>query len=131
VTANNLCSRSLGSQGRVYYASQISHSPPTFCLFCNKEGLFSINYKRYLERKFRESLGFEGTPLRFVWRSKRVRDIGQARLKGSVGAAGKKPRAEGTKGESSAKRPRTGRATSDPKHSPGHGKAKARYITRG
>jgi GTP-binding protein len=68
--------------GKIYYANQVSHSPPTFALFCNRPALFSDNYKRYLERKLRESLAFEGTPLRFVWRGKRVREIGQENKKG-------------------------------------------------
>jgi GTP-binding protein len=80
-------------QGKIYYANQISHSPPTFAFFCNRPALFSDNYKRYLERKLRESLAFEGTPLRFVWRGKRVREIGQENKKGQsstkAGSSGK------------------------------------------
>ena len=84
-----------GGAGRIYYASQVSHSPPTLCLFVNKATLFSINYKRYLERKFREGLGFEGSPLRFVWRGKRVRDLRQDRLRGAEGSPKGNPKGRG------------------------------------
>ena len=70
-------------QGKVYYVNQVAHSPPTLCMFCNKPGLFSDNYRRYLERKFREGLGFEGTPIKFLWRGKRVRAMQQERRRSS------------------------------------------------
>ena len=88
------------STGKVYYANQISHSPPTICLFCNKAGLFGDNYKRYLERKVRESLGFEGTPLRFMWRGKRARDVG-SRDKGPTRSSTSKGRYKGDKSSQS------------------------------
>ena len=46
-------------------------------MFCNKPALFSDNYRRYLDRKFREGLGFEGAPIKFIWRGKRVRTMEQ------------------------------------------------------
>lgn len=66
-------------QGKVYYCNQVDVSPPTIVMFCNKPALFHENYRRYLDRKFRESLGFEGTPIKFVWRGKRVRALEQDR----------------------------------------------------
>ncbi len=63
-----------GRQGRIYYATQVATSPPSFTLFVNEPKLFGDTYRRYLERQFREGLGFEGTPLRLFWRGKQQRD---------------------------------------------------------
>ncbi|KAJ8600827.1 hypothetical protein CTAYLR_006405 [Chrysophaeum taylorii] len=59
---------------KIYFVSQPSVSPPTIVFMCNNPTLFTNNYKRYLERKIRESLPFEGTPIRLVFRGKRLRD---------------------------------------------------------
>lgn len=63
-----------GKQGRIYYGTQVSSQPPTFALFVNDPKLFNENYRRYVERQFRKSLGFEGTPIRLLWRGKRTRE---------------------------------------------------------
>lgn len=59
-----------GKQGRVYYCTQVSSRPPTIAMFVNDPSLFGDNYRRYIEGKFRKSLGFVGTPIRIVWRGK-------------------------------------------------------------
>jgi len=64
-----------GRQGRIYYGTQVSTHPPTIALFVNDPHLFGDGYRRYVERKFRESLGFAGTPLRLLWRGKKMRDL--------------------------------------------------------
>ncbi len=64
-----------GRQGRVYYATQVASSPPSFTLFVNDPKLFGDSYRRYLERQLREGLGFEGTPLKLFWRGKQQRDL--------------------------------------------------------
>jgi GTP-binding protein len=64
-----------GKQGRIYYGTQVSSQPPTIALFVNDPKLFSDSYRRYVERQFREALGFEGTPIRLLWRGKRTRDL--------------------------------------------------------
>ncbi|CAM9632895.1 unnamed protein product [Chrysoparadoxa australica] len=71
------------AQGKIYYCNQVSSKPPTFAIFCNNPKLFSDNYRRYLERKFREQLGFKGAPMRFLWRGKRLRRILQEESKAS------------------------------------------------
>jgi GTPase len=63
-----------GRQGKIYYGTQVSAQPPSFALFVNDPNLFKENYRRYIERQFREGLGFAGTPLRIFWRGKKVRD---------------------------------------------------------
>ncbi|MEB3168234.1 MAG: GTP-binding protein, partial [Synechococcaceae cyanobacterium] len=63
-----------GRQGRVYYGTQVASRPPSFTLFVNDPKLFGDTYRRYVERQIRESLGFEGTPIRLFWRGKQQRD---------------------------------------------------------
>jgi len=43
-------------------------------LFVNDPKRFNENYKRYIEGQFRKQLGFKGTPIRLVWRGKKVRE---------------------------------------------------------
>jgi GTPase len=63
-----------GKQGKIYYGTQVSTKPPTFALFVNNPAVFKDNYRRYVERQFREVLGFAGTPLKIFWRGKKVRE---------------------------------------------------------
>ena len=63
-----------GRQLRIYYATQQSVAPPTFVLFVNDEELMHFSYERYIENQFRKSFGFEGTPIKFILRSKKGGD---------------------------------------------------------
>ena len=67
--------------GNIHYVVQASTCPPTFVLFCNDAKLFTDTYKNFLERKIRESLGFEGTPLKLIFRSKPLRKSEQDKKK--------------------------------------------------
>lgn len=60
--------------GKIYYVSQTSTKPPTMVAICNDPRLFSPNYRRYLERKIRDSLPFVGTPIKLILRGKRLRE---------------------------------------------------------
>jgi len=65
-----------GAQAKIYYCNQVSTRPPTIIVFCNDPRLVNDNYRRYLDRKFRESLdGFEATPIRWIFRGRRQRDM--------------------------------------------------------
>lgn len=68
--------------GRIYYCMQISASPPTFVFFVNDPALFTDNYQRFLERKVRDALNLEGTPIKMIWRGKALRDVSRATSKG-------------------------------------------------
>ena len=63
-----------GRQGRLYYATQVASSPPSFTLFVNDPKLFGDSYRRYLERQLRDGLGFQGTPIKLFWRGKQQRE---------------------------------------------------------
>jgi GTPase len=79
-----------GAQAKIYYCNQVSTRPPTVVVFCNDPKLINDNYRRYLDRKFRESLdGFEATPIRWIFRGRRQRDIMRARdMNGDPGDGG-------------------------------------------
>lgn len=63
-----------GKQGKIYYGTQVATKPPTIALFVNDPKRLDENYRRYIEKQFRQQLGFSCTPLRLLWRGKRVRD---------------------------------------------------------
>ena len=50
--------------------AQAATRPPTFVCFVNEAGLFTDEYRRYLERQLRDNVGFPGTPLRIYFRGK-------------------------------------------------------------
>jgi GTPase len=64
-----------GKQGRIYYGTQVSSQPPTIALFVNEPKRFNDNYRRYIDRQFRDQLGFTGTPVRLIWRGKKMREL--------------------------------------------------------
>ena len=51
-----------GKQPRILFATQASARPPTFVLFTS--GFLEAGYRRFLERRLRETFGFEGSPIR-------------------------------------------------------------------
>ncbi|MEC4805490.1 MAG: ribosome biogenesis GTPase Der [Jaaginema sp. PMC 1079.18] len=63
-----------GKQGKIYYGTQVSSRPPAIALFVNDPKRFNDNYRRYIERQFRTTLGFTGTPIRIFWRGKKARE---------------------------------------------------------
>lgn len=52
-----------GRAVKINYATQVSVAPPKFVLFCNYPELIHFSYARYIENKFREAFGFDGTPI--------------------------------------------------------------------
>ena len=59
-----------GRRLKIYYVSQVGVKPPLFSFKINSRPLMHFSYSRYLENKIRESFGFEGTSLKFVFREK-------------------------------------------------------------
>ncbi|HUO38287.1 MAG TPA: ribosome biogenesis GTPase Der [Mycobacterium sp.] len=51
-----------GKQPRILFATQAAARPPTFVLFTT--GFLEAGYRRFLERRLRETFGFEGSPIR-------------------------------------------------------------------
>jgi len=63
-----------GKLPRILFATQATARPPTFVLFTT--GFLEAGYRRFLERKLRETFGFEGSPIRI---NVRVREKRTAR----------------------------------------------------
>lgn len=57
-----------GRAVRLLYANQVAAEPPTFVIFTNDPKNVTDSYRRYVERGMREVWGFEGVPLRFIYR---------------------------------------------------------------
>jgi GTP-binding protein len=51
-----------GKQPKILFATQATARPPTFVLFTS--GFLEAGYRRFLERKLRETFGFDGSPIR-------------------------------------------------------------------
>lgn len=55
---------------RMYYASQVAVSPPTFLLSVNDPTALHFSYRRFLINQIRAAWDFEGTPIRLVLRKR-------------------------------------------------------------
>lgn len=58
-----------GKQPRILFATQVSSRPPRFVIFAS--GFLEAGYRRFIERRLRETFEFEGTPIEI---SVRVRE---------------------------------------------------------
>ncbi len=59
-----------GRRVKFYYATQVGTKPPTFVIFTNSPEGVHFSYERYLANRFREAFGFEGTPIRIIFRGR-------------------------------------------------------------
>jgi len=57
-----------GKRLKVLYVAQAEASTPTFVFFVNDPELVHFSYRRFLETQLRSAFGFEGTPIRMVFR---------------------------------------------------------------
>lgn len=55
---------------RIFYALQSGVEPPTFLFFVNDPKKVKPNFKRYLERRIRDTFRLEGTPVRLRFRAR-------------------------------------------------------------
>ena len=63
-----------GKRLRLYYITQVSVKPPTFVIFINDKELTHFSYTRYIENRIRESFGFKGTPIHFIYRERKEKE---------------------------------------------------------
>lgn len=61
----------LGTQAKVFYASQIGTHPPTIALVVNKPDLFEGQYERYLLNRLRDVLPYSEVPIRLQFTARR------------------------------------------------------------
>lgn len=66
-----------GRAPRILFATQASARPPTFVLFST--GFLEAGYRRFLERRLRETFGFEGSPIRINVRVREKRGTKRSR----------------------------------------------------
>jgi GTP-binding protein len=59
-----------GRRPKIFYATQAGVAPPTFVFFANDAASIHFSYKRYLENRLRDAFGFDGTPIRLVFRDR-------------------------------------------------------------
>ena len=55
---------------KMNYITQVSTAPPTFVISTNYPESIHFSYERYLLNKMRDQFGFEGAPIRFLFRKK-------------------------------------------------------------
>ena len=55
---------------KLNYITQVSTAPPTFVIYTNKPEGIHFSYQRYLLNQMRETFGFEGVPVRLLFRKK-------------------------------------------------------------
>jgi len=56
---------------RIYYVTQAQIKPPTFVAITNEPEGIHFSYQRYIINQIRHRFGFEGTPIRVRYRSRR------------------------------------------------------------
>lgn len=59
-----------GKYIKIKYITQLPTKTPTFAFFCNLPQYIKSAYERYLENKLRHHFGFEGVPVKLVFRKK-------------------------------------------------------------
>ena len=55
---------------KINYVTQVRSAPPVFQFFTNQPKGVREGYRRYLENRLRESFGFEGVPVKLVFKQK-------------------------------------------------------------
>jgi GTPase len=101
---------------KIFYATQVAVAPPTFVFFARHAAQVHFSYRRFLENQIRAEFGFDGTPIRLIFRERASSrtDNNPGRARG--GAGGPRARASGA---------------GKPGSRPGRGKAPARKGTSG
>ncbi len=114
-----------GKRPKLFYATQVAVAPPTFVFFAREAGSVHFSYRRYLENRLREAFGFDGTPIRLVFRERTsvqlekrratVKPVGSRTARTGRGPTGARP----TGPRPSTTRPGSGTGTSRPQGAAG------------
>lgn len=59
-----------GRKLKIFYATQVATSPPTFVIFVNDPEAMHFSYQRYLQNSLRKAINLEGTPINVIIRKK-------------------------------------------------------------
>jgi GTPase len=68
-----------GKAPRLYYVTQAEHSPPKFVVVTSAPDSVHFSYQRFVINQLRKHFGFEGVPLRMVYKQKRRTERGERR----------------------------------------------------
>ena len=78
-----------GHRPKLFYATQAAVAPPTFVFFASDASAVHFSYRRYLENRLRDTFGFDGTPIRLVFRDRSsVKLPRRKKARGSAGGLG-------------------------------------------
>src|SRR5712692_3356614 len=80
-----------GKRLTVLYVNQVEAGSPTFLVFVNDPELVHFSYQRFLESRLRKAFGFEGTPVRLLFRGRGKGDESDVRPRPHA-ARGKRPK---------------------------------------
>ncbi|HEY4186603.1 MAG TPA: ribosome biogenesis GTPase Der [Polyangia bacterium] len=61
----------MGKHVRLFFGTQVSVKPPTFVFSTSHPDVVPPSYRRFLANQFRQTYGFEGTPVRIVLRERK------------------------------------------------------------
>jgi len=59
-----------GRRVKFYFATQVGTRPPSFVIFTNQPESIHFSYERYIVNRFREAFGFNGVPIRLIFRGR-------------------------------------------------------------
>jgi len=98
-----------GRRPKIFYATQAAVAPPTFVFFANDASAVHFSYRRYLENRLRDAFGFDGTPIRLIFRDRSAVKLPRRKAtrggkggKGGKGATGR-PAGAGRSGTAGAR----------------------------
>jgi GTP-binding protein len=91
-----------GKRPKLFYATQAGIAPPTFVFFASDGSAVHFSYRRYLENRLRETFGFDGTPIRLVFRDRASVKLPRRRRSTSSASSGS-PAKKGTPKKAAAK----------------------------
>ncbi|HET9521068.1 MAG TPA: ribosome biogenesis GTPase Der [Candidatus Limnocylindrales bacterium] len=86
-----------GRRPKIFYGTQAAVAPPTFVFFANDASSIHFSYRRYLENRLRAEFGFDGTPIKLVFRDRESVKLPRRRSRPAaparrVAAASKRPK---------------------------------------
>jgi GTP-binding protein len=101
-----------GHRPRLFYATQAGIAPPTFVFFASDASAVHFSYRRYLENRLRETFGFDGTPIRLVFRDRSSVKLPRRKKARSGGAKGGSRGSAASRGSGASGPSGAGKATS-------------------
>jgi GTP-binding protein len=81
---------------KIFYATQVAVAPPTFVFFARHAAQVHFSYRRFLENQLRAEFGFDGTPIRLIFRERASGRSAEPADRGRVRSVGSRPRAVGS-----------------------------------